>query len=93
MGQAFKYTEPTIWALRKGARHDGADMIADEANNAPSLYEHIYGYDPIRIVRNRTENDKNRAAIQKGSAENPGLNILNPQTNFVVKAMTSDQGE
>jgi hypothetical protein len=83
MAQSFKYTEPTIWALRKGARPDV--QSEDTSNEVPSLYEHIYGYDPIRINRNRAEREK----IQKGSAENPGLNILNPQTNFVVKAITS----
>lgn len=93
MAQTFKYTEPTIWALRKGVRVGDAPEGADDANAGPSLYEHIYGYDPIRIVRNRAEREKSREAIQKGSAENPALNILNPQTNFVVKAMTSDVKE
>lgn len=75
MGQSYKYTEPTIWALRKNARaeHEVAD----------SLYGHLYGYDPIRVPSQETMQE----SVRKGSAENPQLNIINSQTNFIVRAL------
>jgi hypothetical protein len=82
MGQVFKSVEPTIWALRKkGVRQD------DEA--VGSLYEHLYGYDPIRVLPvNRVQDGKEH--IRKGSAENPELNIINPTTNFIAMQIASD---
>jgi hypothetical protein len=83
MKQTFPYTEPTIWALRKNVRASKQD------NNDPAaLYEHIYGYDPIKVVRERGEAPKEN--IRKSSAENPSLNILNSETNFLVREIVSD---
>ena len=87
MGQSFKMTtEPTIWALRKNTR-----KVQNDA--APTLYEHIYGYDPIQVVRNVVTDGspEEEEAVRKGSAENPGLNILAPATNFLVMELTSDE--
>lgn len=79
MGQSFKYVEPTIWALRKNVR-----KVEDEA--VPTLHQHIYGYEPIRVSR-REETQEN---VRKGSAENPELNILNPVTSFMVVKLASE---
>lgn len=80
----IRSTEPTIWALRKNIK-------ASRQDNAPmaerSLYEHIYGYDPILVSRPAAVREEE---VRKGSAGNPGLNILNPQTNFAVKELTSE---
>jgi hypothetical protein len=82
MKQSFPYTEPTIWALRK-------NVHATKQDNAPvTLYEHIYGYDPIKVVRGNEEDTKGN--VRKGSAENPSLNILNSETNFLVREIVSD---
>lgn len=82
MAQLLKSVEPTIWALRKNGRqkHDGADG---------TLYEHLYGYDPIRVLRPDAANGREEA-IHKGSAENPNLNILNAETNFAVMELASE---
>lgn len=81
MGQLLKNVEPTIWALRKNSKA--------EENAIPSLYEHLYGYDPIRVMPVNKISDK-KEAIRKGSAENPNLNILNPGTNFMVRELASE---
>lgn len=78
MGQSYKYTEPTIWALRKNTRQ------VREATD--SLYEHLYGYEPIRVPSQEAEEE----SVRKGSAENPQLNILNSKTNFIVKALADN---
>lgn len=82
MGQ-FKSVEPTIWALRKNG------IKQDNDENVGSLYEHLYGYDPIRVLPvNRVSDGKEN--IRKGSAENPELNILAPKTNFIVMELASE---
>lgn len=82
MGQVFKSVEPTIWALRKNG-------IKQDDQDEGSLYEHLYGYDPIRVLPvNRAPDPK--AHIRKGSAENPELNILAPKTNFIVMELASE---
>ena len=83
MGQVFKTVEPTIWALRKNG------VKQDEEQDVGTLYEHLYGYDPIRVMPlNRIAGDKKN--IRKGSAENPELNIIAPQTNFIVMELASE---
>lgn len=69
--------EPTIWALRKKG------ILESEETSVPSLYEHLFGYDPIQLV-------VKPETIRKGSAENPALNIINPQTNFTLVEIASD---
>lgn len=75
--------EPTIWALRKNSRTHGNDEAADEAH---TLYHHLFGYDPISLIRNKAKTDDSSAT----SAENPKLNILNPRTNFAVLELASE---
>ncbi len=75
MKQILHNMEPTIWALRKNGHKE------EEVQS--SLYEHLFGYDPIKV------NGKEEA-IRKGSAENPGLNIINPKTNFALVEIASD---
>ncbi len=78
--------EPTIWALRRNVR-------ATKQNNTPqttptdTLYEHLFGYDPIRVMKDRERFED----IHKGSAENPQLNIINPVTNFTVMELASEE--
>jgi hypothetical protein len=83
MEQSFDYTEPTIWALRKNVRK------VREATS--SLYEHIYGYDPLAAVQSPETPPEEEEAVRKGSAENPSLNIINPETNFLVRELASDE--
>lgn len=90
--QSLKPTEPTIWALRRNTSNQNR-AAAQTAASAPegTLYEHLFGYDPIRL-RGPVAAPARPEEVQKGSAENPKLNILNPATNFLVKELTSDDG-
>lgn len=81
MGQSLKYTEPTIWALRKNAVKD------EPVEQTGSLYEHLFGYDPIKV---QAPANKMEGKIRRGSAENPALNIINPATNFLVMEIVSE---
>ncbi len=88
MGQSFKYTEPTIWALRKNAKEaDATSLPANDLN----LYTHLFGYDPIRIASDTLGAKSHDAEIRRGSAENPTLNIINPTTNFMIKELASEK--
>lgn len=85
-GLAIKSTQPTIWALRKNVR-------AHQDNNAPAtsgdtLYEHLFGYDPIRLLGGQSAAPALDATPV--SAENPHLNIIHSQTNFLVMEMASE---
>ncbi len=82
MGQSMKYTytEPTIWALRKNTK-----QVRDATH---SLYEHLYGYDPIRVPEHDAEEEE---SVRKGSAENPNLNILDSTTNFIAVQLASKE--
>lgn len=74
--------EPTIWALRKNTR--AAAISTPEEH---TLYEHLFGYDPISLVRRSPAETPDAAAT---SAQNPKLNILNSGTNFAVMELASD---
>ncbi|MFA5592337.1 MAG: hypothetical protein WC989_03370 [Micavibrio sp.] len=85
------FAEPTIWSLRKNARLEGdgwaiADTQGPQRGSAriPSLYEHLYGYDPAPI------RPGGKPDAPPDSAENPGLNILAPATNFITVQIASD---
>ena len=80
MAQLLKSVEPTIWALRKNTK---------KKDDPSSLYEHLYGYDPIRVSRPEMAEEQDET-IRTGSAENPQLNILNPVTNFMVMELASE---
>jgi len=84
MGQLLKSVEPTIWALRKKGKA--------EENTVPSLYEHLYGYDPIRVLsESQAASTDAKETIRKGSAQNPNLNIINPATNYAAMEIASDE--
>jgi hypothetical protein len=78
--------EPTIWALRKNPRAANEAAIGDH-----SLYEHLFGYDPIRMITGVRSNQVEDSVPT--SAENPNLNILNAGTNFAVMEMASELEE
>ena len=80
MAHLLKPVEQTIWALRKNSKK--------KKDDSTTLYEHLYGYDPIRVIR--PDQDGQEEAIRKGSAENPHLNIINPETNFAVMELASE---
>ena len=88
--QPIKPTQPTIWALRRNVRaaQDNEPQPAGNAASTGTLYEHLFGYDPIQVRSQTPATDAlHGSAI---SAENPKLNIINPQTNFLVREMVSD---
>lgn len=89
--QPIKPTQPTIWALRRNVRavqdNEPQPMVKDVSSSG-TLYEHLFGYDPIQ-VRSQTSAIENSHGSTV-SAENPKLNIINPQTNFLVREMVSD---
>lgn len=88
--QPIKPTQPTIWALRRNVRaaQDNEPQLSVNNVSTGTLYEHLFGYDPIHIARQAAPTDISEdAAI---SAENPKLNIINPQTNFLVREIVSD---
>lgn len=78
--------EPTIWALRKNPR-----AANEAAADDHSLYEHLFGYDPIRMITGAAQNHMEDTAPT--SAENPNLNILNARTNFAVVELASEMEE
>ena len=78
--------EPTIWALRKNPRTGDAPASADDH----SLYEHLFGYDPIRMIGGNGHSPAHTEESGQTSAENPNLNILNAGTNFAVVELASE---
>lgn len=81
-----KPIEPTIWALRKQG-------LIDERGSTtpPSLFEHLYGYDPIRILGHLPADPVARAAMSADAVTNsPRLHILNPETRLAVAEIASD---
>lgn len=80
-----KSTEPTIWALRRQG-------LLDEraSTHIPSLFEHLYGYDPIRVLGKLSADPTEREALNKGAATNPRLNIIDPETRFAVSEIASE---
>lgn len=93
-GQPRPYAPPTIWALRAGIRADGLQDNRKDATKSPSdttyggtLYEHLFGYDPISVSPARRADAPAPAPI---GAENPQLNILAPKTNFIVRDLVSE---
>lgn len=91
MYTSLKPTQPTIWALRRNVRvQDNQPPSADIPEtpvSAGTLYEHLFGYDPIRVLGEHAAPKPMDAAV---TAENPKLNILNPQTGFLVREIASD---
>lgn len=78
--------EPTIWALRKNPHNGNSPK-----GNDHSLYEHIFGYDPISLLRSPDRPSEDKAGAT--SAANPQLNIINPETNFAVMELVSEDPE
>ena len=78
--------EPTIWALRKNPRAQTVTASTDD----PTLYEHLFGYDPISLLRRQSKADTADMDAGATSAENPNLNIINPETNYAVMELASD---
>lgn len=76
--------EPTIWALRKQG------LLDERSTHIPSLFEHLYGYDPIRILGKLSADPAEREALSKGAATNPRLNIIDAETRFAVAEIASD---
>ena len=76
MRQSFRFPENTLWALRKNG-------VRKADTHTPSLHEALLGYEPIRIA----EQDNDTPMV---SAENPQLNIITSQTNFLVMELASD---
>lgn len=81
MKQSLQTVEPTIWALRKHGVKNHA-----EHEPAPTLHEHLFGYDPIKLQHKPGTPE----TVRRGSAENPALNIINPKTNFTLIEIASD---
>lgn len=76
MRQSFRFPEPTLWALRKsGLKNRAAAM----ENRAPTLYEHLLGYEPVGIPEQNNKEDDIHT-----------LPILNPQTGFLVNELASE---
>lgn len=92
-GQQRPYAPPTIWSLRAGIRADGlqdnqkATKLPIETIGGGTLYEHLFGYDPIRMMPSPLAEN---AIQQKPSAENPRLNVLSAETNFALRDIVSD---
>jgi len=76
MRQSFRFPENTLWALRKNGHKQATERV-------PSLHEALLGYEPIRIA----EQDNETPMV---SAENPQLNIITSQTNFLVMELASE---
>jgi hypothetical protein len=76
MRQSFRFPENTLWALRKNG-------VKKTDAHTPSLHEALLGYEPIRIA----EQDNYTPMV---SAENPQLNIITSQTNFLVMELASE---
>ena len=79
--------QSTVLALR----HNGRKATEHADEDVSSLYEHLYGYDPIRVVSNRIDRRKPKADPKDSAAENPRLNIINPLTNYAVMEIASEE--
>ena len=88
IAHALKPTQPTIWALRRNVQASAQDNHVEAPEPTGSLYEHLFGYDPIRVL-NRYDAPRVEASAPV-SADNPNLNILNSQTNFLVMELASE---
>lgn len=85
MTPLMRYTEPTLWALRKNAQKRKTAQYEGQ----DELYEHIFGYDPIKVAIRNFVSKKEQPASET-SARNPKLNILDSQTGFAVRALVSE---
>lgn len=81
--------QPTIWALRKNVRAHQDNTPASTSGN--TLYEHLFGYDPIRLLGPAGAALATRPESSPVTADNPKLNIIHSQTNFLVMEMASDE--
>lgn len=91
----LKATEPTIWALRRNTSNQNEGQLQTGLSrelSAATLYEHLFGYDPIRLLglpaSRATEAPS--SASRETAATNPRLQILNPATSFTVSELASD---
>lgn len=78
-----KSVEPTIWALRKKG-------LSERASRMPSLFEHLYGYDPISILADLPADPIEREAQSRAIPGNPHLAVINPETSFALAEIASD---
>lgn len=84
MGQQMpKSLEPTIWALRKKG-------VSERAARTPSLFEHLYGYDPIRILGDLPADPIAREMQNRAIPGNPHLTVIDPGTSFALAEIASD---
>lgn len=87
------YAPPTIWSLRAGIRADGLQdnqrttKSPLETIGGGTLYEHLFGYDPIRMMPLPLAGNSTQ---QKPSAENPRLNVISAETNFALMEIAAD---
>ncbi len=104
MGPDRPYAPPTIWSLRAGIRRDGlqdnekATLSPKETETlgGAAFYEHLFGYDPIRLLQQTMANPNRRSTdipASPNSAENPRLNVIAPETNFIVRDLVSEDGD
>ncbi len=86
---AIKPPQPTIWALRKNVR--AYQDNAPPSTSANTLYEHLFGYDPIRLLGPAGAAMAVQPESSPVTADNPKLNIIHSRTNFLVMEMASDE--
>ena len=84
--QPVQVPPPTIWALRKNVQ--AQDNHPSTTGNA-ALYEPIFSNDSIRITAPADPTKETASTEAVVSAENPQLNIINPETNFLVRELCS----
>lgn len=81
--QMLQSVEPTIWALRKKG-------LSERASRTPSLFEHLYGYDPIRILADLPADPIEREIQNRVIPGNPHVAVINPETSFALSEIASD---
>lgn len=88
VAQPLSPTQPTIWALRRNVRSVQDNQPSETPAVSGSLYEHLFGYDPIRVLGLHKDMPVHTDAAV--TAENPKLNIINAQTNFALMEIAAD---
>ncbi|PZQ45684.1 MAG: hypothetical protein DI551_06655 [Micavibrio aeruginosavorus] len=79
--------EPTIWALRHNPR---ATANLNGKGGQDGLYQHLFGYNPIDLLGQSLAAEKRPAVAHGASAENPNLNIIQSETNFLLMEIASE---
>jgi hypothetical protein len=64
--------------------------LSERESLTPSLFEHLYGYDPIRILADLPADPVARENRSRAVPGNPHIAVINPETSFALAEIASD---